>query len=92
MLAPLFVAHLVVRHRRRVPSPVLPINYTYFLAVTLPHGTVTLPMTEQLRAAKTATARRRAYPFTGPFGPIVAFEYRVAPRYSIYLDPEGDFG
>jgi hypothetical protein len=85
-----FVPHLVVHHRRRIPQPILPINYTFFLVVELPDISAS-PLIEQLSIAKAATARRRAYPFTGPFGHIVAFEFRRTPIFSVYLNPEGDF-
>jgi len=87
-----FAPHLVVHHRWRVPSPILPVNYTFFLAVALPENIAALPLIEQLTIAKTATARRRAYAFTGPFGRIVSFEFRCTASLSIYLNAEGDFG
>jgi hypothetical protein len=85
-----FIPHLVVHHRRRIPQPILPVCYSFFLTVELP-DIGALPLTKQLNVAKAATARRRAYPFTGPFGPIVAFEFRPTPTNSIYLNAEGDF-
>lgn len=81
---------LVVHHRRRVPCPILPVCYAFFLAVALPEITG-LSLSEQLRIAKAATVRRRAYPFTGPFGQIVAFEFQRSLAVSIYLNAEGDF-
>jgi hypothetical protein len=86
-----FVPHLVVHHRRRVPQPILPVNYEFFLAVELPKGIAGMSLIEQLRVAKAATARRRAYPYSGPFGPIVSFEFRCAASLSIYMNAEGDF-
>jgi hypothetical protein len=86
-----FVPNVVVHHTRRVPQPILPVSYCFFLAVPLPQGSADFPLLQQLRIAKTATIRRRAYRFPGPFGPIVAFEYRVSERYSIYLNPQGEF-
>jgi hypothetical protein len=86
-----FVPHVVVHHTRRVPQPILPISYRFFLVVALPQGIAHLSLLQQLSLAKSATMRRRAYGFPGPFGTIVAFEYRVSERYSIYLDPEGRF-
>jgi hypothetical protein len=86
-----FIPHLVVRHRQRIPQPILPVNYGFFLAVSLPEDITALPLNEQLSIAKAASARRRAYPFTGPFGPIVAFEFRRTHTISIYLSAEGDF-
>jgi hypothetical protein len=50
-----------------------------------------LSLSEQLKIAKAATVRRRAYPFTGPFGQIVAFEFQRSPFISLYLNAEGDF-
>jgi hypothetical protein len=91
MLDGFFVPSLVVHHRRRIPQPILPVPYGFFLAVRLPEDTTSWSLMEQLMVAKTATIWRRRYPFTGPFGPIVAFEYRVTDRCSIYLNPEGDF-
>jgi len=69
----------------------LPICYAFFLAVALPEDIAGLSLAEQLTFAKAAAARRRAYPFTGPFGPIVVFEFRPTPTISIYLNAEGDF-
>jgi hypothetical protein len=86
-----FVPHLRVHHRSRYPQPILPVNYIFFLVVALPEDIAALTLIEQLNVAKTATARRWAYPFTGPFGQIVAFEFRRTPTISIYLNPEGDF-
>ena len=91
MLDRFFVPHLVVHHRRRVPQPILPVSYGFFLAVRLPEDMASWSLMEQLRVAKTATTWRRTYPFTGPFGPIVAFEYRVSDQCSIYLNSEGEF-
>jgi len=83
-------SRLAVRHRQRVPCPILPVCYAFFLAVALPEMTG-LSLSEQLKIAKAATMRRRAYPFTGPFGQIVAFEFQRSPAMSIYLNAEGDF-
>jgi hypothetical protein len=86
-----FRPNILVYHSRRVPLPILPISYEFFLAVVVPEGVTLRPISEQLSLAKAATARRRAYPFIGPFGPIVAFEFRRTATVSIYLNPEGDF-
>jgi len=86
-----FTPGLRVIHRSRVPHPILPVNYGFFLFVPLPEKIALLPLEEQLVIAKAATARRRAYPFTGPFGKIITFEFRCSPTCSIYLDREGDF-
>ena len=86
-----FAPHLRIYHQYRRPTPILPINYQFFLVVALPEGIGALALSEQLSIAKTATARRRAYPFAGPFGHIAAFEFRPTPTISIYLNPEADF-
>jgi hypothetical protein len=86
-----FTPHLAVHHCRRTPQPLLPVIYTFFLEVALPEEIGGLSLMDQLIIAKTATARRRAYPFTGPFGRIVAFEFRATRTLSIYLNAEGDF-
>jgi hypothetical protein len=83
-------SRLVIRHRQSVPCPILPACYSFFLTVALPEMTG-LSLSEQLRIAKAATVRRRAYPFTGPFGQIVAFEFQRSPFISLYLNAEGDF-
>ena len=85
------VPHLVVYHRQLTPQPILPVNYEFFLAVELPKDIGGMSLIEQLRVEKAATARRRAYPCSGPFGPIVSFEFRHTPSLSIYLNAEGDF-
>jgi hypothetical protein len=86
-----FVPHLVVHHRRRVPQPILPVNYEFFLAVELPKDIGGMSLIEQLSIAKATSARRRAYSGSGPFGQIVAFEFRCTQTVSIYLNAEGDF-
>jgi hypothetical protein len=82
---------LVVHHRQRVPQPILPVNYEFFLGVELPEHIATLSLSEQLSIAKTASARRRVYPCSGPFGAIVSFEFLRTASLSIYLNAEGDF-
>jgi hypothetical protein len=69
----------------------LPVNYEFFLAVPLPEDISKLSLLEQLSVAKAATARRRVYPGSGPFGAIVSFEFRRTASLSIYLNAEGDF-
>jgi hypothetical protein len=91
MFDPSLFPTLRVHHRRRFPQPILPVCYGFFMAVRLPRNIASWSLIEQLNVARAATKGRRTYPFTGPFGPIVAFEYRVSDRYSIYLNPEGEF-
>jgi hypothetical protein len=80
-----------VHHQQQRPTPILPINYAWFLIVVLPEDIGRRPVTAQLTVVKLATSRRRLYPSIGPFGRIVAFEFRRTQSYSIYLNEHGDF-
>jgi len=91
MLNPAFIPHVVVHHHRRTPHPILPVSYSFFLVVALQDGVADLTVPEQLTVVKMATARRRAYAFPGPFGPVIAFEYRVSKQRSVFLNSEGEF-
>ena len=71
--------------------PILPVNYGWFLTVTLPVGIEHLSLRQQLAVAARATRYRRLYPFPGPFGPLVSFEFQRSKTVSIYLDDEGKF-
>jgi hypothetical protein len=84
-----FSPHIVVHNSQRVPNPILPVNYGFFLHVSLPANVATLPLRDQLAVMRAATARRRAVP--SPFGDIVAFEFRPRPALSIYLNPDAEF-
>lgn len=84
-----FRPHILIHHTRRTPQPILPVNYRFFLEIDLPPEITSLPLEQQIAMATAATARRRAYPFPGPFGPIVAFEFRSSPRLSVFLSPKG---
>lgn len=91
MPAAVFIPHLLVHHVRRVPQPILPVNYAFFLSITLPAHIRTLPLQDQLVMAKAGAQRRLAYPFTGPFGEVVAFEYRLRTNATLYLNSTGVF-
>ena len=86
-----FRPHVRVHHRQCQPTPILPINYTWFLFVMLPEDIGLLPLAAQLVVVNAATLRRRSYPSLGPFGPPVAFEFRRTESYSIYLNKEANF-
>lgn len=86
-----FRPHIRVHHRYYRPTPILPVNYGWFLFVALPTDIVLLPLAAQLIAVKSAIFSRRSYPFEGPFGALVAFELRRTESYSIYLNKEADF-
>jgi hypothetical protein len=85
-----FTPYIAVHHTSRLPQPILPLNYGFFLFIPLPEEIASLSLLEQLLAAKVATARRLAYPFPGPFGAITGFEFRLSLRRSIYLNADGD--
>jgi|GEM_PF-6195540 len=84
-----FPPHILVHHARRIPQPILPVNYRFFLVIDLPPEILSLPLEEQIRVARAATARRRAYRCDGPFGKIVGFEFRRSATVSVFLTPEG---
>ena len=86
-----FRPHVRVHHRQRRPTPILPVNYSWFLFVVLPEDIALLPLAAQLVVVKAATLRRRSYPFLGPFGAPVAFEFRRTESYSIYLNQGATF-
>ena len=86
-----FKPHIVVHHTSRAPQPILPVNYGFFLHVTLPALVSSLSLHDQLENAFLATARRRAYAFDGPFGSIVAFEARLTSTTTVYLNGNGVF-
>lgn len=90
MAAP-FSSHLRVRHSSRIPTPILPIDYGFFLIVPLASKVADAPVQEQLAMAQSASERRRAYPYRGPFQEIVAFEFRPTERLSIYLNADAKF-
>lgn len=80
-----------VIHRNPTPSPILPVDFSYFLRASLPSFTVALPLPSQLLVAKRATASRRSYGFTGPFGAIEALAFHRSQHVTIYLTAKGDF-
>ena len=87
-----FRPHVRVHHRQYQPTPILPVNYSWFLFVMLPEDIALLPLPAQLVVVKAATLRRRSYPSLGPFGPPVAFEFRRTESYSFYLTERANFG
>jgi hypothetical protein len=89
IMADSFTPEIRVINARRVPSPILPVNYSFFLMVELPVQIATLTLREQIAMAKAATARRRAVP--SPFGEIIAFHCRLTSKLNIYLNPNAEF-
>lgn len=86
-----FRPHVKVHHRQSRPTPILPVNYHWFLFVRLPEDITLLPLAAQLVVVEAATLRRRSYPSLGPFGLPVAFEFRQTESYSIYLNQAANF-
>src|SRR5580704_12886711 len=84
-----FTPCIAVRHTSRVPNPILPVNYGFFLMVALPVHIATLPLRTQIAMARVATTRRRAVP--SPFGDITAFQCRLTSKLNIYLNPNAEF-
>lgn len=86
-----FVPTLFVHHERRIPQPILPINYNYFLEVKLALGTNDLPLKDQMELASTVIRTRRRYRFDGPFGRVTGYALRSSPNVTVYLNAEGEF-
>lgn len=56
-----FRSHVRVHLRQYRPTPILPVNYGWFLFVILPEDITVLPLAAQLVVVKAATLRRRSY-------------------------------
>ena len=87
-----FQPHLLVITRRRVPHPILPVDYSYFLSVELGAQIQTKSLEQQLVEARAAVQKRRSiYRYDGPFGTVFGYKFRCAARVAIFLNAEGDY-
>ncbi len=86
-----FRPKLVVHHTRRVPQPILPVDYSYFLEMNLPLELVGAPLKEQMTLVKELLKTRARYQFEGPFGRVIGFELRSSPNVTVYFNAQGEF-
>ena len=85
-----FCPTLRIHYQSRVPHPILPVDYTSLLQVKLPE-TISSDLATRLAIARDAAKRKKERQLSYPFGRIEGYEFRPAPRVSIYLNSEGDF-
>ena len=82
---------LTVLTTSRRPSPILPVDYSWFVMVQLPGDFEEFPLEQQLTTAEAVVTARGERHYFGPFGFVLGHEARISPNTRLYLNRAGVF-
>ncbi len=87
-----FQPFVAIEHWARRPTPILPVNYGYFLRTKLPCFAQGNGLKEQLAVARRAiNSRPNHYRYDAPFGVVTGFGCHLEEGLVVHLGPEAKF-
>ncbi len=81
-----FRPHIKILRASKVPNPILPVDYSYWLVIELPEEITALTFDQLLMVARSIWARQPQNKFWGPFGKVTGYELCPAPGVVYRLD------